>query len=908
MLYQESIDSFLRETDSETRFKKFSEVDDELVNINSARSTLLSLKSDVSKKKQELVDTKNKLSSEINRQKDNKDYVHSINIIIKDVNEYLDEIKIDEVIAPFTKNEHFHLSARLKEAENIIKNRVKENDEKLSKIEVNLSQLKLGASIYYKYKECINERSLILDKIKFYDEVGALKESFNTLEKELLLNQDVILSLRELNKNAHEYFTYKLKLDSTLKEIEELKLKLKMNDALIKSLNDSLNEKIIFHQKVCENIDQLGKEQANLYFVFNTIKDKSTSLDGVEKELANMEIEIKKNKGQKDVADICLSSLEKLTLFDFKWLPEFFIIHEDNKNELSDIYAKYCYVYKSKVEIDGKIKSINKELESINQQQTDISFLIDKASSIVISTKQSHCPLCERDNETYDELISRINNNSMLSDIEKKKNASKSSLMEELEQLSMKLDRFNVEFIEKKKSISNGLKDEISSLENLINESSQKKSTLVESKNIFISEINKFNSSVMFMSKYDYSKHLISKVQCERDREHSISKEIEDIKESIKSRVNQIELNKKIIDLENERFKLVVHLSKYSDFIKSNQLSEGVNKDDFISFVMLKTDKLNDSQKGLKDRIGKIVIKINKLESENKDSQFKGVSKEKMNALLVDLEDKMSLLSKENQWFISVADSFDNEDNSVVYTKVKDSLELQVTGINVKNRTLSDCLAKFSSIESISSKIVDYSDTSLLEKELYSISSKVSKLSEVIVELDSDIRKLGNEIKLRVDSFFNTELINKIYSSIDPHPEYKKIVFTCTSDDNPRLLISAQSEKNDKLMSPTLSFSSAQINVLALSIFLARALSSKDDEGNPVDCILIDDPVQSIDAINTLGLIDTLRMLSIMFNKQIIVTTHDENFHELLKKKMPSDLFSSKFLRLSSFGKVSSDA
>uniref|UniRef100_UPI001E5E1601 hypothetical protein n=1 Tax=Photorhabdus laumondii TaxID=2218628 RepID=UPI001E5E1601 len=135
MLYQESIDSFLRETDSETRFKKFSEVDDELVNINSARSTLLSLKSDVSKKKQELVDTKNKLSSEINRQKDNKDYVHSINIIIKDVNEYLDEIKIDEVIAPFTKNEHFHLSARLKEAENINKNRVKENDKKLSKIE-----------------------------------------------------------------------------------------------------------------------------------------------------------------------------------------------------------------------------------------------------------------------------------------------------------------------------------------------------------------------------------------------------------------------------------------------------------------------------------------------------------------------------------------------------------------------------------------------------------------------------------------------------------------------------------------------------------------------------------------------------------------------------------------------------
>ncbi|EHH1187549.1 hypothetical protein J7I11_004489, partial [Vibrio vulnificus] len=184
---------------------------------------------------------------------------------------------------------------------------------------------------------------------------------------------------------------------------------------------------------------------------------------------------------------------------------------------------------------------------------------------------------------------------------------------------------------------------------------------------------------------------------------------------------------------------------------------------------------------------------------------------------------------------------------------------------------------------------------------------QIEKLKVLSRALTKDIAFLGKEIESRVDSFFNTELINTIYRSIDPHPEYKNIVFKCTSEDKPKLLVSAKSDTSDSLMSPTLNFSSAQINVLALSIFLAKALDVRDENDNPVDCILIDDPVQSIDAINTLGLIDTLRMISLKFNKQIIVTTHDENFHELLKKKVPDDVFSSKFLSLKSFGSVTAD-
>jgi len=86
---------------------------------------------------------------------------------------------------------------------------------------------------------------------------------------------------------------------------------------------------------------------------------------------------------------------------------------------------------------------------------------------------------------------------------------------------------------------------------------------------------------------------------------------------------------------------------------------------------------------------------------------------------------------------------------------------------------------------------------------------------------------------------------------------------------------------------------------LSLSIFLASALKETEYK-----CIFIDDPIQSMDNINVLSTIDLLRSIVVNENRQIILSTHDENFHNLLKKKMPAELFESKFLELESFGKV----
>lgn len=148
-------------------------------------------------------------------------------------------------------------------------------------------------------------------------------------------------------------------------------------------------------------------------------------------------------------------------------------------------------------------------------------------------------------------------------------------------------------------------------------------------------------------------------------------------------------------------------------------------------------------------------------------------------------------------------------------------------------------------------------------------------------------------------------MINELYRKIDPHPDYKTVTFKCDfSDTKPKLNVCVYHEKQDELIIPNLYFSTAQLNILSLSIFLAKALNAKDDKEIPIECIFIDDPIQSMDSINILSTIDLLRSIVVNHKKQIILSTHDENFHNLLKKKMPSNLFNSKFMELETFGKV----
>src|SRR5690606_3314057 len=103
---------------------------------------------------------------------------------------------------------------------------------------------------------------------------------------------------------------------------------------------------------------------------------------------------------------------------------------------------------------------------------------------------------------------------------------------------------------------------------------------------------------------------------------------------------------------------------------------------------------------------------------------------------------------------------------------------------------------------------------------------------------------------------------------------------------------------------PEYLFSSAQLNTFGICMFLSMALRQKWLD---FDTILIDDPIQNLDDINVLSFIDFLRGLLDSKNskKQIILSTHDERFYDLMLKKFKD--YKIKTFRFESYGKLVPD-
>lgn len=127
-------------------------------------------------------------------------------------------------------------------------------------------------------------------------------------------------------------------------------------------------------------------------------------------------------------------------------------------------------------------------------------------------------------------------------------------------------------------------------------------------------------------------------------------------------------------------------------------------------------------------------------------------------------------------------------------------------------------------------------------------------------------------------------LLQRIYETADPHPAFKVVRLLgrlyhgrgrlTTEIDDPNV-------KKAKSTSPASLLSSSQLNVLAVSMFLALNLGVKT---LPLQCAILDDPLQSLDDLNLLGLVDVLRQVK--DRRQLFISTHDSRFGALLKRKL----------------------
>ncbi|HFU9750026.1 TPA: AAA family ATPase [Escherichia coli] len=236
--------------------------------------------------------------------------------------------------------------------------------------------------------------------------------------------------------------------------------------------------------------------------------------------------------------------------------------------------------------------------------------------------------------------------------------------------------------------------------------------------------------------------------------------------------------------------------------------------------------------------------------------------------------------------------------------KVKELIAAKVQDCHLRTREFDRLSNNINLLIELMSSFKPYIKHTALQKDLMAEEMLIKQRERVDTTLTAERDAIVDSLKLLINNFFYEDLINSIYKKIDPHPAFKKVEFKADFDsDKPGLNIVVSDEVGEQI-SPILYFSAAQTNILSLSVFLASALHAKDDEGNPINVVMIDDPIQSMDSINILSTIDLLRSICVQFDKQIIISTHDENFFALLQRKIPAQIFGSKFLQLEKFGVV----
>ena len=179
-----------------------------------------------------------------------------------------------------------------------------------------------------------------------------------------------------------------------------------------------------------------------------------------------------------------------------------------------------------------------------------------------------------------------------------------------------------------------------------------------------------------------------------------------------------------------------------------------------------------------------------------------------------------------------------------------------------------------------------------LEQELLHIDQELSianseiegrlKTRETVSSLIDSLRAASSD--LVAEELNRLEpLVQRVYSTADPNPEFRVVRLNSHMHRGHGRVLAEIEDPNNNLRrdSPSSYLSSSQMNVLAVSVFLALNLGLST---LPLDVAILDDPLQSLDDLNLIGLIDLLRR--IRERRQLMISTHDIRFSSLLERKL----------------------
>ena len=164
------------------------------------------------------------------------------------------------------------------------------------------------------------------------------------------------------------------------------------------------------------------------------------------------------------------------------------------------------------------------------------------------------------------------------------------------------------------------------------------------------------------------------------------------------------------------------------------------------------------------------------------------------------------------------------------------------------------------------------------EQEMLAGSARHARASRTLLQAITSAAKESELELVKRLMLEQKPLLNALYQRLRPHPvlDQLEIEFHQFSQ---RGEVYFEAVAGETRANVSAIFSSAQLNAVAICIFLATNVSAGGTR-----FALLDDPIQNMDDFNVLGLLDLLR--SVSSDRQVIVSTHDIQLGELMRRKL----------------------
>jgi len=213
-----------------------------------------------------------------------------------------------------------------------------------------------------------------------------------------------------------------------------------------------------------------------------------------------------------------------------------------------------------------------------------------------------------------------------------------------------------------------------------------------------------------------------------------------------------------------------------------------------------------------------------------------------------------------------------------------------------RNGNIGKAIQQITELASISEWLIAREERETLEAQLLQLRAKIDGLADQLALHKKWHDHLSTLAVSLLDAKNKTEnqqlenyepTINLLYQRLNPHPLFGAIKILIDAAEQSLRINFEISKKSgatydNPRFSPMKYFSEAQLNLLALSIFLSHSFQQQWSIFVP---LMLDDPVQNMDDLNVNGFIDCLRGFAEL-DKQFVISTCDINFYRLMLLKL----------------------